>query len=51
MPVRDIAATAAFYRDRLGFSVGYADDGLARVVRDDAEVRSRGGRLTLATAA
>jgi catechol 2,3-dioxygenase-like lactoylglutathione lyase family enzyme len=38
LPVRDIGAAIAFYRDRLGFEVGYHDDGFAIVVRDDAEI-------------
>lgn len=38
LPVRDIAAAIAFYRDRLGFEVGHYDDGFAIVMRDDAEI-------------
>jgi catechol 2,3-dioxygenase-like lactoylglutathione lyase family enzyme len=38
LPARDVGATATFYRDRLGFTVGYQTTGFARVVRDDAEI-------------
>lgn len=38
MPVRDAAAAAGFYRDRLGFEVLHQDDGFAVVRRDAAEV-------------
>jgi catechol 2,3-dioxygenase-like lactoylglutathione lyase family enzyme len=38
LPVRDIAAATAFYAGRLGFTVVFADDGFARLVRDDAEI-------------
>jgi catechol 2,3-dioxygenase-like lactoylglutathione lyase family enzyme len=36
LPVRDAAAAAAFYRDRLGFDVVHHDGGFAVVVRDEA---------------
>ena len=38
MPVRDAAAAAAFYRDRLGFDVLHHDGGFAVLGRDDAVV-------------
>lgn len=38
LPVRDIAKATDFYRDRLGFSVGYADEGFAIVSRDDVDI-------------
>jgi catechol 2,3-dioxygenase-like lactoylglutathione lyase family enzyme len=38
MPVRDAAAAAAFYRDRLGFQVLHQDEGFAVLGRDDARV-------------
>ena len=38
MPVQDVQAAAAFYQDRLGFSVGYRDHGFAKLLRDDAEL-------------
>ena len=37
-PARDVAATVAFYRDRLGFEVAYQHEGFARLVRDDVEL-------------
>jgi catechol 2,3-dioxygenase-like lactoylglutathione lyase family enzyme len=37
-PARSVAATADFYRDRLGFEIAYQADGFARVVRDDVEL-------------
>ena len=37
-PARDVAATAAFYRDRLGFEVAHQHEGFARLVRDDVEL-------------
>jgi catechol 2,3-dioxygenase-like lactoylglutathione lyase family enzyme len=36
LPVRDAAAAAAFYRDRLGFDVLHHDGGFAVLGRDDA---------------
>jgi catechol 2,3-dioxygenase-like lactoylglutathione lyase family enzyme len=38
LPVRSIPSAAAFYRDRLGFSVVHQDSGFAVVIRDDAEI-------------
>jgi catechol 2,3-dioxygenase-like lactoylglutathione lyase family enzyme len=38
LPVADTEAAAAAYRDRLGFTTTYRDDGLAIVVRDIAEI-------------
>jgi catechol 2,3-dioxygenase-like lactoylglutathione lyase family enzyme len=38
LPVRDAAAAAAFYRDRLGFSVLHQDDGFVVLERDGAQV-------------
>ena len=38
MPVRDVAAALAFYRDRLGFDVVHHDGGFAVLKRDDAVV-------------
>ena len=38
LPVKDVAAAVEFYRDRLGFTVDHLGDGLAVVVRDDAEI-------------
>ena len=38
LPVRDAAAAAAFYRDRLGFTVLHHDGGFAVLGRDDAVV-------------
>lgn len=59
MPVQDVAASAAFYRERLGFQVRHQDGGFAIVCRDEVEVhlwhahdtswrerRSRGRRVT-----
>ncbi len=37
-PARSVDATAAFYRDRLGFEIPYQAEGFARVVRDDVEL-------------
>jgi catechol 2,3-dioxygenase-like lactoylglutathione lyase family enzyme len=37
-PARSVDATAAFYRDRLGFEIAYQAEGFARVVRDDVEL-------------
>lgn len=36
MPVRDAAAAAAFYRDRLGFEALHHDGGFAVMCRDEA---------------
>lgn len=38
MPVRDVTASAAFYRERLGFAVRHEQHGFATLQRDDAEV-------------
>jgi catechol 2,3-dioxygenase-like lactoylglutathione lyase family enzyme len=38
MPVRDAAAAAAFYRDRLGFEILHQDEGFVVLGRDDARV-------------
>ena len=38
LPVQDTDAAAAFYQQRLGFTVQYVDDGFAKLVRDEAEV-------------
>ena len=38
LPVRDASAAAAFYRDRLGFTVLHHDGGFAVLGRDDAVV-------------
>ncbi|HWM75844.1 MAG TPA: VOC family protein [Nocardioides sp.] len=37
-PARSVDATAAFYRDRLGFVIRYQAPGLALLVRDDVEL-------------
>jgi catechol 2,3-dioxygenase-like lactoylglutathione lyase family enzyme len=36
LPVRDVAAAVAFYRDRLGFEVLHHDGGFAVLIRDEA---------------
>ena len=36
-PAQEVAATVAFYRDRLGFGVAYQHEGFARLVRDDVD--------------
>jgi len=38
LPVRDMTAAVAFYRDRLGFEVLHHDGGFAVVCRDEAVV-------------
>jgi catechol 2,3-dioxygenase-like lactoylglutathione lyase family enzyme len=38
LPVRDAAAAAEFYRDRLGFQVLHQDDGFVVLERDGAQV-------------
>jgi catechol 2,3-dioxygenase-like lactoylglutathione lyase family enzyme len=38
MPVGDVAAASAFYRDRLGFEVLHQDEGFAVLGRDDARL-------------
>ena len=37
-PARDVALSAGFYRDRMGFTVRYQAEGLALLVRDDIEL-------------
>jgi catechol 2,3-dioxygenase-like lactoylglutathione lyase family enzyme len=36
LPVRDVARSVVFYRDRLGFDVPHHDGGFAVLVRDEA---------------
>ncbi len=38
LPVRDVRAAVAHYRERFGFDPVHQDDGFAVVVRDDAEL-------------
>lgn len=38
MPVRDVETAAAYYRDRLGFTIAYRGDGFAKLNRDDVEL-------------
>lgn len=38
LPVQDTAAAAAFYAERLGFTVHHEDTGFALLRRDDAEI-------------
>lgn len=38
LPVQHIGTAAQFYRDRLGFTVGYQDDGFALLRRDEVEL-------------
>jgi uncharacterized glyoxalase superfamily protein PhnB len=40
IPVRDLAPALAYYRDRLGFTIDWADEqiGLAGLSRDDARI-------------
>lgn len=38
LPVRDVAAAAAHFRDRLGFTELHVEDGFAVVQRDDARI-------------
>lgn len=38
LPVRDVAAAAAFYRQRMGFTVVHEDAAFAVLRRDDAEI-------------
>ncbi len=37
-PAREVAASADFYRDRMGFTIRYQAEGLALLVRDDIEL-------------
>ncbi|HSC51166.1 MAG TPA: hypothetical protein VLD16_12955 [Gaiellaceae bacterium] len=41
LPVRDTAAAAVFYRDRLGFRILHHDEGFVVLERDGAQVRAR----------
>jgi catechol 2,3-dioxygenase-like lactoylglutathione lyase family enzyme len=38
LPVKDVAASAAFYSDQLGFAAWHQEDGFAIVHRDGAEI-------------
>jgi catechol 2,3-dioxygenase-like lactoylglutathione lyase family enzyme len=38
MPVRSVSAAAAFYRERMGFTIVHEEDGFAIAVRDAAEI-------------
>jgi catechol 2,3-dioxygenase-like lactoylglutathione lyase family enzyme len=38
LPVRDVAAAVAYFRDRFGFDAPFVDDGFAVLVRDAAQV-------------
>ncbi len=38
LPVQDIDAAVASYSAKFGFTVVHADDGFAKLVRDDAEI-------------
>jgi catechol 2,3-dioxygenase-like lactoylglutathione lyase family enzyme len=38
LPVGDMAAATAFYRDRLGFKIGYADESYGMLKRDAVEI-------------
>jgi uncharacterized glyoxalase superfamily protein PhnB len=38
LPVRDVEAAVAHYRERFGFEAVHQDDGFAVIVRDDAEL-------------
>ena len=38
LPVRDVDAAVAHYRERFGFDAVHQDDGFAVIVRDDAEL-------------
>lgn len=38
LPVRQVGPAAAFYRDRLGFHVGFQNENFAIVLRDGAEL-------------
>jgi catechol 2,3-dioxygenase-like lactoylglutathione lyase family enzyme len=38
LPARDTAATAAFYRDRLGFTVAHVEAGYAIVERNEVQL-------------
>jgi catechol 2,3-dioxygenase-like lactoylglutathione lyase family enzyme len=38
MPVTDIEKSAAFYRDKLGFALGFHNEGFAKLVRECVEI-------------
>jgi catechol 2,3-dioxygenase-like lactoylglutathione lyase family enzyme len=38
LPVKDVAAAAEFYRDRLGFEIGHTDEGFGIVTRSGVEI-------------
>lgn len=38
LPVTDVVGATDFYRDRLGFSIGYVDENFAIVTRDGVEL-------------
>lgn len=38
-PARSVVASADFYRDRMGFQIGYQHEGFARLVRDGVELQ------------
>jgi catechol 2,3-dioxygenase-like lactoylglutathione lyase family enzyme len=38
LPARDVAASAAYLRERFGFTTIHEEDGFAAMVRDDAEL-------------
>lgn len=38
LPVRDQEQGSAFYRDQLGFSVAFRDEGFTKLVRDEVEI-------------
>jgi catechol 2,3-dioxygenase-like lactoylglutathione lyase family enzyme len=38
LPVRDLMKSIAFYRDKLGFTDAYHEDGFARLTRDGVEI-------------
>ena len=38
LPVSDMERSAAFYRDKLGFTIAYRDGGFAKLQRDEVEV-------------
>jgi len=42
LPVRDVRAAVAYYRERFNFHARHETDGFAVLVRDDATVQSVG---------
>jgi catechol 2,3-dioxygenase-like lactoylglutathione lyase family enzyme len=46
LPVRSVPAAAAFYRERLGFTIVHEDRGFAIVVRDESEIHLWGATDT-----